>query len=85
MTVTYQLSFEELNADLIHKIKSQFHNRLDSLRVTLEVADMDETDAILNNSELSEKILRRRKSASEGNVLSFTPESFHEIIEKHSI
>ena len=85
MTVTYQLNFEELNADLIRKIKSQFNNRLDSLRVTLEVADMDETDAIMNNPELSEKIIRRRKSAFDGNVLNFTPESFNEIVKKHSI
>ena len=85
MTVTYQLNFDELNADLIRKIKSQFHNRLDSLRVTLEVADMDETDTIINNPELSQKIIKRRKVASDGNVLSFTPESFDEIVKKYSI
>jgi hypothetical protein len=85
MTVTYQFGLDELDASLIRKIKSQFGKCLAPLQVTLAISEIDETERILNNPILAEKILKRRQSAVDGKVINFTPEAFHEIVAKHSI
>lgn len=85
MTVTYQFSLDELDATLVRKIKSQFTKNSEALQVTLEISELDETERILNNPTLAEKISKRRLSAASGNVVNFTPDSFHELTEKYSI
>lgn len=85
MTVTYELTLDELSGALIKQIKSQFGRHADSLKVKIEIQQMDETEQIMANPELFEKLTKRIASAEAGNVIQFTPEQFDELVKKHSI
>ncbi len=85
MTVTYQLTADELSSDLIRKIKAQFGRHSNPLKIKIEVEEMDETEQIMANPALFETLTKRAASAEAGNVISFTPEQFDELVKKHSI
>ena len=85
MTVTYELTLDELSGALIKRIKSQFGRHSDSLKVKIEIQQMDETEQIMANPEFYETLKKRIVSAEAGHVITFSPEQFNELIKEHSI
>ncbi|NBB20864.1 hypothetical protein GVN20_15960 [Runella sp. CRIBMP] len=87
MTVTYQLTEDEFDYQLFRRIKSQFARRPGSFKIKIEIeeTELDETEAIMANPYLFEKIKAGIKSVENGNVISFTPEQFDELVKKHSV
>ncbi|TAH02761.1 MAG: hypothetical protein EAZ15_04675 [Sphingobacteriales bacterium] len=76
MTVTYNVSRNELNADLIELIKLTFKTE----RVLIQIAeDIDETERIMANKKLCDKILKADDDFSIGaNVVKFEGNLFSE-------
>jgi hypothetical protein len=87
MTITYQLTESEFDYQFFKKIKSQFRKNGHPLKIKIEVEDIetDETDAIMANPYLLNKIEEGIKSVKNSNVITFTPEEFDGIIKKHII
>ncbi|WP_428665065.1 hypothetical protein [Runella sp.] len=87
MTVTYQLTEDEFDYQLFRRIKSQFARRNSSFKIKIEIeeTETDETDAIMANPYLVEKIKKGIESIDNGNVISFTSEQFDELVKKHSV
>jgi hypothetical protein len=87
MTVTYQLTEDEFDYRLFRRIKSQFARRTGSFKIKIEIeeTETDETEAIMANPYLTEKIKEGIRSVENGNVISFTPEQFDELVKKHSV
>ncbi|TAH08974.1 MAG: hypothetical protein EAZ14_09260 [Runella slithyformis] len=71
MTVTYQLTARRNNS---LKIK-----------IEIEETETDETEAIMANPAYYQELLRRKASVEAGNIISFTPQQFDELVQKHSI
>lgn len=76
MTVTYNVSRNELNADLMELIKLTFKTE----RVLIQIAeDIDETERIMANKKLYDKILKADNDFSIGaNVVKFEGDLFSE-------
>jgi hypothetical protein len=87
MTVTYQLTETEFDYQLFRRIKAQFSRSKSPIKIKIEIeeAELDETEAIMANPEFYQELLQRKESVEKGNVISFTPEQFDELIKKHSI
>jgi hypothetical protein len=87
MTVTYQLTESEFDYQLFKRIKSQFARRTASFNIKIEVeeTEIDETEAIMANPAYHEELLSRKASLEAGNVISFTPQQFDELVKKYSI
>lgn len=87
MTVTYQLTEAEFDYQLFRRIKAQFSRSKSPIKIKIEIeeAELDETEAIMANPEFYQELLQRKESVEKGNVISFTPEQFDELIKKHSI
>lgn len=66
MEATYHLNPGELTDDFLKAIQLLFRDQY--VKVTVEVEDSGETDAIRSNSELRKKLLRRMKNAENGLV-----------------
>lgn len=87
MTVTYELTEDEFDYPLFRRIKAQFKHRTSPLKIKIEIEETsaDETEAIISNPYLYEKIKRGLEDVEKGNTMSFTPEEFDELVKKHSI
>ncbi|TAF96321.1 MAG: hypothetical protein EAZ32_09205 [Cytophagia bacterium] len=87
MTVTYQLTEAEFDYQLFRRIKAQFSRRNNSLKIKIEIeeTETDETEAIMANPAYYQELLRRKASVEAGNIISFTPQQFDELVQKHSI
>ncbi|MCP1382711.1 hypothetical protein [Runella salmonicolor] len=87
MTVTYQLTEDEFDYRLFRRIKSQFARRTGSFKIKIEIeeTETDETEAIMADPAYYEELLRRKASVEAGNVISFTPQEFDELVKKHSV
>jgi hypothetical protein len=87
MTVTYQLTETEFDYQLFRRIKAQFSRSKSPIKIKIEIeeAELDETEAIMANPYLVEKIKKGIESVENGNVISFTPEEFDELVKKHSV
>ncbi|TAE36339.1 MAG: hypothetical protein EAZ50_13225 [Runella slithyformis] len=87
MTVTYQLTEAEFDYQLFRRIKAQFARRNNSLKIKIEIeeTETDETEAIMANPAYYQELLRRKASLEAGNIISFTPQQFDELVQKHSI
>jgi hypothetical protein len=87
MTVTYQLTEAEFDYQLFRRIKAQFARRNNSLKIKIEIeeTETDETEAIMANPAYYQELLRRKASVEAGNIISFTPQQFDELVQKHSI
>lgn len=87
MTVTYQLTEAEFDYQLFRRIKAQFSRSKNPIKIKIEIeeAELDETEAIMANPEFYQELLQRKESVEKENVISFTPEQFDELIKKHSI
>ena len=87
MTVTYQLTEDEFDYQLFRRIKAQFARRNNSLKIKIEIeeTETDETEAIMANPAYHQELLRRKAAVEAGNVISFTPQQFDELVQKHSI
>ena len=87
MTVTYQLTETEFDYQLFRRIKAQFSRSKSPIKIKIEIeeAELDETEAIMANPEFYQELLQRKESVEKGNVISFTPEQFDELVKKHSI
>ena len=87
MTVTYQLTENEFDYRLFRKIKSQLLHRSHSAKIKIEIedAETDETDVIMANPAYYQELIRRKASVEAGNVITFTPQQFDELVKEHSI
>jgi hypothetical protein len=76
MTATYSLSKAELNADFIESIKNTFKS--DRISISIE-EEIDETQRILENKALYEKIMNASEEANEKkNMVRFEENEFIE-------
>ncbi len=76
MTATYSLSKAELNAEFIESIKKTFKSERISISIEEE---MDETERILENKALYEKIMNAEEEAKEKkNMIRFEENEFIE-------
>jgi hypothetical protein len=76
MTATYSLSKAELNADFIESIKNTFKS--DRISISIE-EEIDETERILENKVLYEKIMNASEEAKEKmNMVRFEENEFIE-------
>jgi hypothetical protein len=76
MTATYSLSKAELNADFIESIKNTFKS--DRISISVE-EEIDETERILQNKALYEKIINAEEEAKEKkNIVRFEENEFIE-------
>ena len=65
MTATYSLSKAELNAEFIESIKSTFKS--DRISISIE-EEIDETERILENIALYEKIINASEDANKKKI-----------------
>jgi hypothetical protein len=80
MVATFSLSKAEFNADFVESIKRAFKS--DRISIIIE-DELDETDRILQNKSLYDKILKGSEDITQGkNVVSFEGNEF---IEKYGI
>jgi hypothetical protein len=76
MTATYSLSKAELNADFIESIKNTFKS--DRISISIE-EEIDETERILENKALYEKIMNASEEVKEKkNIVRFEENEFIE-------
>ena len=76
MTATYSLSKAELNAEFIESIKSTFKS--DRISISIE-EEIDETERILENIALYEKIINASEDANKKkNIVRFEENEFFE-------
>ncbi len=76
MTATYSLSKAELNAEFIESIKSTFKS--DRISISIE-EEIDETERILENKALYEKIMNASEEANKKkNIVHFEENEFIE-------
>ncbi len=76
MTATYSLSKAELNAEFIESIKKTFKSERISISIEEEI---DETERILENKALYEKIMNAEEEAKEKkNIVRFEENEFIE-------
>ncbi len=76
MTATYSLSKAELNAEFIESIKNTFKS--DRISISIE-EEIDETERILENKALYEKIMNAEEEAKEKkNIVRFEENEFIE-------
>jgi hypothetical protein len=76
MTATYSLSKAELNADFIESIKNTFKS--DRISISIE-EEIDETERILENKALYEKIMNASEEANKKkNIVRFKENEFIE-------
>ncbi len=66
MEATYHLNPGELTDDFLKAIQLLFRDQY--VKVTVEVEDSGETDAIRSNTALHEKLVRRMKNVENGLV-----------------
>lgn len=66
MEATYHLNPGELTDDFLKAIQLIFHDQY--VKVTVEIEDSGETDAIRSKTELRKKLLRRMKNVEDGSV-----------------
>ena len=87
MTVTYQLTEDEFDYQLFRRIKAQFARRNNSLKIKIEIeeTETDETEAIMANPYLVEKLNKGMEAVKNGNTMNFTPSQFDELVQKHSV
>ena len=75
MDATYHLNPGELNETFLKAMQLLFEQR--RVKVTVEVEEEDETEAIRANKPLHEKLMRRMKNAEAGLVKEVDLNQYH--------